>query len=115
MLTIEERIAKAKENVAKLEQERRVELKKERDAKRKKNQRRNYIIGELVTQYFPEVLKLEPGTKAENAAIFRPLEAFLSELASDQELMKILRERADSKITQRNKVERCQSSNCLDV
>ena len=117
MLTIEERIAKAKENVARLERERRLELKKEREAKKKKDKHRNCIIGELVTKYFPEVLKLEPGTKSENAVIFKPLEAFLSELAADQELMKILRERVASKITQRSELERerCQSSNCPDV
>lgn len=114
-MSIDERIAKRKEYVAKIEQQKRLELKKERDEKNKKDQRRNYIIGELVTRYFPEVLKFELGTKDENAVTFEPLEAFLSELASDQELMEKLRERATSKIAQSNKLERCQCSNCLNV
>lgn len=93
--TLAERIAKSKERTAKLEQQRRVELRQEREAKRKKDQRRNYVIGELVTKYFPEVLSLEPGTKAENAVTFKTLEAFLSALSADKELIKRLSEKAN--------------------
>lgn len=114
-MSIEERIVKRKKFVAKIEQQKRLELKKERDEKRKQDQRRNYIIGELVTKYFPEVIKFEQGTKIENTVTFEPLETFLSELAADQELMKILRERVASKIKQSSELERCQSSNCPDV
>lgn len=84
--TLEERIAKSKAQTAKLEEQRRIKMRKEREAKKKKDQRRNYIVGELVTQYFPQILNLEPGTKSENAVIFRPLEMFLSELAADQRI-----------------------------
>lgn len=101
MMSIEEKTAKTKEIVVKLEQQKRLEQKKAREEKSKKDQRRNYVIGELVTKYFPEALNFNPGTKDENAVIFEPLEAFLSELAADQELMKTLRERATMKITQR--------------
>lgn len=94
MITIEERIAKAKEHVHQLEQQKKVEQRKEREAKKKMDQRRNYIIGELVTKYFPEVEKFEPGTKAENDTIFEPLESFLSTLAADQTLMERLREKS---------------------
>ena len=65
-----------------------------REAKKKKDQRRNYIIGELISKYFPEVLKLEPGTKAENAITFEPLEVFLSILSNDKILMKRLKKAA---------------------
>lgn len=67
MSTLEERIAKSKAQTAKLEEQRRIKMRKEREAKKKKDQRRNYIVGELVTQYFPQILNLEPGTKSENA------------------------------------------------
>ena len=94
MITIEERIAKAKEHVHQLEQQKKVEQRKEREAKKKMDQRRNYIIGELVTKYFPEVKKFTPGTKIENDVIFEPLESFLSALATDQTLMEHLREKS---------------------
>ena len=85
-----ERIARSKERTAQLEKQRRVELRKDREAKKKKDQRRNYIVGELVVKHFPELCRLEPGTKAENAVRFSSLEALLSVLADDQELMEEL-------------------------
>ena len=62
----------------------------------KKDQRRNYIIGELVSHYFPEVLKLEPGTKEQNTVTFSSLESFLSALASDQELVRQIKRNASN-------------------
>lgn len=85
MLTLDEQIKKTEEKVAQLKQQRRIQIKKEKDIRRKKDQRRNYIIGELVSKYFPGVLSLEPGTKAENAVTFAPLESFLSALAANRE------------------------------
>ncbi len=64
--------------------------------KKKKDQRRNYIIGELVSHYFPEVLKLEPGTKEQNTVTFSSLESFLSALASDQELVRQIKRNASN-------------------
>ena len=78
-----ERITKAKDRVAKLEQQRRLEERREREAKRKKDQRRNYIIGDLVTKHFPEISRFEPGNTAE----FAPFETFLSVLAANQGVM----------------------------
>ena len=94
--TLNDRITKAKEKVAKLEHQQRVEEKNEREAKRKKDARRNYIIGELVAKYFPdEILRFEPHrAKAENTIEFEPFEIFLSALAADQELIKRLKEEA---------------------
>lgn len=58
-------------------------------------QRRNYIIGELVTKYFPGVTALEPQqNSSDNAAVFRPLEAFLLALSQDKELVRELMHRA---------------------
>lgn len=103
--TLIERISKCKAHTAKLEQQRRVELRQEREAKKKKDQRRNYTIGELVTKYFPEVLCFEPGTKAENVVTFEPLETFLSVLSADMELVKRLNEKASLKISETHKQE----------
>lgn len=93
-LTLEERIAKSKAHTAKLEQMRREKQKRERDAKKKKDQHRNYIVGELVTKYFPELMCLEPGTNAENVDRFWQLEAVLSMLADNKELMGQLKKKA---------------------
>ena len=94
MLTIEERTANAEERIAKTRRQRSAEEKAARDKLKKLNDRRNYILGELLCKHFPELTKLEPGTKEENAARFAPFENFLSALADDPELMGELKERA---------------------
>lgn len=86
MQSIDERISKAQEKLTQLQQKKRIELRKKHEQEKKKNQRRNYILGELVTKYFPQLLKLEPGNKAENAVTFKPFEMFLSKLAADQKI-----------------------------
>lgn len=91
-MNLDERIAKSKAHTAKLEQLRRAEQRKKREAEKKKSQHRNLIIGEMVSNHFPEVTKLEPGTKEENLATFKPLESFLSVLSADKELVKQLKE-----------------------
>lgn len=96
--TLVERIAKSKARTAKLEQQRKAELKKEREINRKVCQRRNYIVGELVIKYFPEISQVQPGTKAENAVRFAPLEALLATLAADREWLKLLVEESQIKI-----------------
>ena len=97
-----EKITKAKEHVAKLEKQRREEARREREAEKKKDQRRNYILGELVAKNFPEVLRLEPGTKAENAVEFEPFETFLSVIADRQELRDLLKNEVDRRMSGRN-------------
>ena len=94
MLTIEERAANAEERIVKARRQRSAEEKAARDKLKKLNDRRNYILGELLCNHFPELTKLEPGTKEENAARFAPFENFLSALADDPELMDELKERA---------------------
>lgn len=104
-LTLEERIAKSKAHTAKLEQQRRAELKREREVKKKKDQRRNYIVGEMVIKYFPELMCLEPKTNAENVDRFRQLEAVLSVLADNKKLMEELKKEAVRKAMSTDKQE----------
>lgn len=104
-LTLEERIVKSKAHTAKLEQQRRAEQKRERDIKKKKDQRRNYIVGELVIKYFPELMRLEPGNKAENVDRFWQLEAVLSVIADNKELMEQLKKKAARKMISTDKQE----------
>lgn len=94
---LEDRIAKSKARTAKLEQLRKAEQRKEKEAEKKKNQHRNYIVGELVTKYFPEIKDLDPGTKAENMVRFGPLEKVLSVLSSDTQLVNQLKQKAASR------------------
>ena len=105
MLTIEERIAKSEERINRLKQQKKMQERKTKEASRKKDQHRNYIIGELVSKYFPEVLKLEPGTKAKNAITFEPLEVFLSILSSNEILMQRLKEATKHRILNSRKNE----------
>jgi len=90
--SLNDRITKAKETVANLEKQRRVERRREREELRKKNDRRNYILGRLVSKHLPEVLQLVPHRKNEdNNVEFKPFEEFLTELAKDGELVEMLR------------------------
>ncbi|WMC91320.1 hypothetical protein [Kineothrix sp. MB12-C1] len=103
MLTIEEKLIKADEQIKKLKQQQILDERRKKEAKRKKDQRRNYIIGELVTKFFPEVLYFEPGNKADNVTIFLPLETFLQILSVDQELMSQLKQKVIDKLPAENR------------
>ena len=96
MLTVAERAANAATRAEAAEKKLRQERRAERIANEKKNHRRNHIIGEIFCKYFPEVLDIDPGrTKAENASRFAYVDAFISALASDHDLVKMLRERVN--------------------
>lgn len=95
MLTIEERSQNANKRITATEHQQRVARKQEQDEQRRKNQRRNFIIGSLVTKYFPEVCKIEPGkTQAEDKTRFEPVEAFLIVLSSNRKLIQELQNQA---------------------
>lgn len=94
IMSIEERSANADKRIRAAEQRRRQDEWREKDAQKRKDQRRNYVIGELVTRYFPTVREYEPGTNAENLARFESLEAFLYVLSLDPDLVDDLQDRA---------------------
>ena len=95
IMSIEERSANADKRMeAPKQQQQRQKERMEQDTQKRKNQRRHYIIGELVARYFPFVLKYEPGTGAENRIRFEPLEAFLYVLSTDPDRVDELQERA---------------------
>ena len=93
-MSIEERKANADKRVNAFEQQRRQEEWREKDAQKRKDQRRNYVIGELVTRYFPTVREYEPGSNEENRTRFEPLEAFLYVLSIAPDLVEDLQDRA---------------------
>ncbi len=92
MATLEENIAKAKKHIKKLEHQQRIRLRKEREKKKKQDQRRNYIVGELVCKYFPQLLELPPGSKTQNEQTFKELEVDLIKLSQNGEFVCLLSE-----------------------
>lgn len=95
MTTIEERTRNAKQKAEKEKQQRQLKQQAEIKERERKAQRRNIIIGRLVSQYFPEVLEFDPGNESQwNTEDFEPLEAFLLTLSSDTELVTQIKERA---------------------
>ena len=93
-MSIEERTVKANERIDAAENRRRQEERATQEAQRRRDSRRNYVIGELVTRYFPSLREYEPGTDTENQTRFESLEAFLHVLSADYDLVEELRERA---------------------
>ena len=93
-MSIEERTSNVNRRIAAAEQKKKQEEWTAQEAQRRRDNRRNYIIGELVTQYFPSLREYEPGTGTENQTRFEPLEAFLYVLSTDYELFRKLQNRA---------------------
>ena len=94
MMSIKERTSNANRRIVAAEQKKRQEERAAQEAQRRNDSRRNYIIGELVTRYFPSLREYEPGTDTENQTRFGSLEAFLHVLSADYDLVEELRERA---------------------
>ena len=94
IMSIEERTVKANERIDAAENRRRQEERATQEAQRRRDSRRNYVIGELVTRYFPSLRDYEPGTDTENKSRFEPLEAFLCVLSTDYDLVRELQDRA---------------------
>lgn len=95
MLTINKRTQNAKEKIERENRQIRLNQQAEIKDRQKKDRRRNFIIGSLVSKYFPEVLEIDPGNEttwiSEN---FKALEAFLFVLSSDNELVDQIKEKA---------------------
>ena len=115
MISIEKEIQKSKNRISELEHQKRIERKIENTKKIKLSHRRNYIIGELVTRYFPEVLNLEPGNKDQNAVIFKPVEAFLSALTADRNLVNQIKNAATNNNATITETTDYPTSKCSDV
>lgn len=95
MLSIEKRAENASRHAADNTYKQRVTERKTRKSQEKQDQQRNYIIGELVVKYFPDLVKIEPGRNSdENAARFSLVETFLQVLSSDYDLVQKLKKQA---------------------
>lgn len=94
MKTVEERTQEADKCVKEFQRQQRVAQRQAKDKLKKKEQQRNYIIGELVCKYFPEVREIEPGATAETTERFKLVELFIAELAADKQLVEQVKGRA---------------------
>ncbi len=88
-------IDKLNQEIEKLNRQKRIERKKLRKEQKKIDSRRNYIIGEMVVKYFPELVRITPGTKTENAVKFSGFEKFLQTVSADATMMELFRECAE--------------------
>lgn len=100
IMSIEERTTNANKRIDAAERKHRQEELVAQEAQKRQDSRRNYIIGELVTRYFPSLREREPGTATENQTRFEPLEAFLYVLSTDYELVGELQDRAAQLVTE---------------
>ena len=91
-MTSSDQYKRASRRIEAAEHQRRVEQRQERDRLRKRSQRQNYIIGELVCNYFPELRQIEPGTKAENAVRFLMLNHVIKLMADSPDLISTLKD-----------------------
>lgn len=66
---------------------------RERDAKRKIDTHRNILIGDLVCQYFPDVMQIQPrNSKVGNKAAFAEFENALRWLSEHTEFLNNMRD-----------------------
>ena len=99
MKSVKEYAARAMARVDAAKHQRRVEQRLVKDAERKQNARRNYVIGELVLKHFSALTSITPGTNAENEERFALVNAIIAELASDHELLAQLEDRAKHRMS----------------
>lgn len=85
-------ITEIEQEIENLKQQKRLKIRQEREAEKKRKQKLCYIVGELFIKYFPDILNITPGKKSENAINFAPLEQFFDMLASDKTTMEIFKE-----------------------
>lgn len=98
MMTIEQRTQNARRRIEDSEYQERRDARQAQEAQRKNDNRRKYIIGELVLQYFPALQEIEPGNNPhEDCEQFQGLEAILAALADSSDLMQELCERANQR------------------
>ena len=79
-----------------LKNRKKMQERREQEAKRKVDIHRNIIIGEMVCKYFPNVMEYQPQrSKSANAEVFKDFESVLEAIASDTELLACIKSRAE--------------------
>ena len=92
MRSIDERLARTRENLKQLENQKKEQVKRERLAKQKADLCRDKTVGALFVKHFPDVMALMPRRiVAENLAEFAPVDDFFSALAADEDWVMLLK------------------------
>ena len=79
-----------------LKNRKKMQERREQEAKRKVDIHRNIIIGGLICKYFPDVMEYQPQrSKKGNAEVFKCFESILEMIASDTELLACIKSRAE--------------------
>lgn len=85
-ISVEERLARAKKREEQLEQRNILVENQAREAKKKLDSRRLFIIGELFCKHFPIALEITPGRSTEEDRLnFEYLDNFIEALARCQQ------------------------------
>ena len=85
-ISVEERLARARKREEQLEQRNILVENQAREATKKLDSRRLFIIGELFCKHFPIALEITPGRSTEEDHLnFEPLDNFMEALAKCQE------------------------------
>ena len=96
MLNINEEIAKDLERLEELKRQRRKVIPLEKTVTLDVEAQRRIIVGRLVIEVFPELLRIEPtNNEAENDVAFAWLGAFLTLLVDDREYINRLKATVD--------------------
>ena len=99
MSTIDEEISKSMERIKQLTHQKKAQEAREKEKKKAIDKERQRIIGKIVSDYFPEVLRFQPHrNNADNETEFAPLVNFLSVLAADKDLVARLKDSALAKM-----------------
>lgn len=80
------------QEIENLKQQKRLKIRQEREAEKKRKQKLCYVVGELFIKHFPDIMNINPGNKSENEKNFAPLEQFFDMLASDKTTMEMFKE-----------------------
>ena len=95
MYTIDEQIQRDIDKLNRLKRKKKVQDNYEKKKQKAIERDRNYIIGELITEHFPEVKRFQPHrTKYENQAEFAPFINFLLVLLDNEDLIKEIKKAA---------------------
>lgn len=87
-----EKINALNEKIKSLEAKKKIEQRKIRDEQRKRDQRRFYVIGEIVVEYFPRLKEITPGSKADTGELFSGFESFLKAVSSDEKYARLFQD-----------------------
>lgn len=80
------------QEIERLTQQKRLKIRQEREAKKKRKQKLCYVVGELFIKYFPDIQNINSGTKNEIAENLASFEKFLKLIASDETTTGLLKD-----------------------